>query len=370
MKIDINGNKINALRELVNDNSSFVRKQYQNKNGKNLWHPICSCMDWITVSIRFLQNAPDLSDNIDVRVMQMYSFISAIDNVSESITQLHRIFISHKNLPFKGEKSIFKNKLFQNDDNEYFKQIRACYGAHPVNLNPHNSKQQKYFASWPFDGFNTGKTDLDVHLYSNNPEDDDLTLSLKSDELISFLNSRYEYLDVIFLEIKKQFSDFIEDNSQKLITDHDSPLEILHELAKESSVRLDNDYYHGMISDLIIIFRTTLDDEAYLSEEKAFKESLIPLIEEIKINLQAVEIKDLDHHFLIDIVSTLDSELSYELPKFYSWLYRGEDDPLLDYYIKKLNKISNNKYKFNELDGCDKSFLKLKLMLKMYSALG
>jgi hypothetical protein len=40
---------------------------------------------------------------------------------------------------------------------------------------------------------------------------------------------------------------------------------------------------------------------------------------------------------------------------------------LLDYYIKKLNKISNNKYKFSESDGCDKSFLKLKLMLKIHS---
>ena len=55
MKIDINDNKINEFRELVNDNSSFVCKQYKNKNDKNLWHPICSCMDWITVSIRFLQ---------------------------------------------------------------------------------------------------------------------------------------------------------------------------------------------------------------------------------------------------------------------------------------------------------------------------
>ncbi|MFT4804612.1 MAG: hypothetical protein ACI9YE_001817 [Psychroserpens sp.] len=364
MKIDITDQRVNKFRELVNDNSGFVCKQYKNKNGKNLWHPICSCMDWITVSIRFLQDAPELSDNIDVRVMQMYSFISAIDIVAESITQLHRVFISHKNLPFKGEKSIFKDKLFENDDNEYFKQIRACYGAHPVNLNPHNSDKQKYFASWPFDGLNTGKIDLEVRLYSNNPEEDDLTLSLKSDELISFLKSRYEYLDVIFDEINKQFLDFQKKHSQISISVNGSPLEILHELAKESSVRLDNDYYHGMINDLIIIFRTTLDDEAYKIEEAEFKESLLPLIDEIKTNLQMVETKDLEYHSLVYIDSTLDSDLSYELPKFYSWLYRGEYDPLLDYYIRKLNKVSDNKYKFSESDGCDKSFLKLKLMLK------
>jgi hypothetical protein len=367
MKIDVSDEKINNFRELVNDNSSFVCKQYKNKNGKNLWHPICSCMDWITVSIRFLQDAPELSDNIDVRVMQMYSFISAIDIVAESITQLHRVFISHKNLPFKADKSIFKDKLFENDDNDYFKQIRACYGAHPVNLNPHNSNNQRYFASWPFDGFSTGKTDLDVRLYSNNPEEDDLTLSLKSDELISFLKSRYEYLDVIYDEINKQFSDFKKVHRKKLIIANGSPLEVLHKLANESSVRLDNDYYNEIINDLIIIFRTTLDGENYQLEEAEFKKSLLPLIEEIKINLQAVKIEDLEHHSLVYIDSTLDSELSYELPKFYSWLYRGEYDPLLDYYIKKLNKISDNKYKFSESDGCDKSFLKLKLMLKIHS---
>jgi hypothetical protein len=71
-------------------------------------------MDWITVSIRFLQDAPELSDNIDVRVMQMYSFISAIDIVAESITQLHRVFISHKNLPFKADKSIFMITIILN----------------------------------------------------------------------------------------------------------------------------------------------------------------------------------------------------------------------------------------------------------------
>ena len=82
--------------------------------------------------------------------------------------------------------------------------------------------------------------------------------------------------------------------------------------------------------------------------------------------MKNAEVKDLEHHSLVYINSTLDSELSYELPKFYSWLYRGEYDPLLDYYIRKLNKVSDNKYKFSESDGCDKSFLKLKLMLTIY----
>ncbi|MBE0362122.1 hypothetical protein PULV_a3921 [Pseudoalteromonas ulvae UL12] len=366
VKIDINDKKITDFRELVNDNSSFVCKKYKNINNKNLWNPICSCMDWITVSIRFLQDSPELSENIDIRVMQMYSFISAIDIVTESITQLHRVFIDPKSIPFKSEKTIFLNKLVDVDDTNYFKEIRACFGAHPVNLNPKD--KGKRFASWPFDGMNSGSSDLDVLLYSNIPNEEDLTLSLNSNELIAFLKSRYEYLDVISEEIKRQFISFKEKHSQITINTFGSPLEKLKTLAEESLIRFDNDYYESVINDLIIIFGTTLDGEEYQTEEVEFKESLLPLIEEIKTNLQSVEIKDLEYHSLIYINSSLDSELSYELPKFYSWLYRGEDDPLLNYYIKRLNKVSENKYKFNETDGCDKSFLKLKLMLRRFSS--
>lgn len=367
MKLDINDEKISKFRDLVNDNSSFVCKQYKNKNGKNLWHPICSCMDWITVSIRFLQDAPELNKNIDVRVMQMYSFISAVDIVTEAITQLHRVFINHKTVPFKGDKSIFKNKLFSNDDNDYFKQIRACYGAHPVNLNPNRSDKQRYFASWPFDSMTSSRSDLDVRLYSNIPDQDDLTLSLNSNEINAFLKSRYDYLEVISNEIEKQFNDFKSALNQTPIRADGTPLQRLNTLAKESQIRLDNDYYESTINDLIIVFRTTVDDVELKQEEFAFKSSLLPLIDEIEQNLQCVEIKDLECHSLIYIDSNLDSELSYVLPKFYSWIYHQNSDPLLDYYIKQLNKVSDGKYKFSYLDGSDISFLKLKLLLKANS---
>ena len=58
MKDRVNDEKISDFRELVNSNSSFVCNIYHNKDGKNYWNIICSCMDWLTVSIRYLQNAP------------------------------------------------------------------------------------------------------------------------------------------------------------------------------------------------------------------------------------------------------------------------------------------------------------------------
>lgn len=362
MKMNVNDQKISEFRDLVNSNSGFVFEQYKNKGGKNLWHPICSCMDWISVSIRFLQDVPELNKNIDVKVMQMYSLISAIDIVAESITQLHRVFIDSKSVPFKGETHIFSSKLVDADDNTYFKEIRACFGAHPVNLNPKD--KGKRFASWPFDGM---QSDFDVRLYSNVPGEDDLTLSLRTDELILFLQSRYEYLDVISESISIQFNSFVEQLKHTPIDTSDNVLETLSTLAKESTIRLNNQYYESTINDLISIFSTTLNDESYQKEETEFKESLLPLIDELTINLQEVKIEDLDNHSLLYIDSKVDSELSYELPKFYSWLYNPTYDPLLSMYIRRLNEVSNHRYNFEEEDGRDQLFLKLKLMLKHFA---
>jgi hypothetical protein len=82
MKNRVSDNKISEFRDLVNSNSSFVCNAFRENNGKNQWNVICSCMDWLTVSIRYLQNTPALDKDIDVRVMQMFSLISAIDLVA------------------------------------------------------------------------------------------------------------------------------------------------------------------------------------------------------------------------------------------------------------------------------------------------
>jgi hypothetical protein len=63
--ISINDNKISKFRDLVNSNSGYVCNTFCEKNGKNQWNVICSCMDWLTVSIRYLQNMPELDKNID-----------------------------------------------------------------------------------------------------------------------------------------------------------------------------------------------------------------------------------------------------------------------------------------------------------------
>ena len=363
MLIPIDSNKISNFRDLINSNSNFIFEKYQNKNGKNLFNLVCSCMDWLTVSVRHLESQPEKSDNIDTRAMQMFSLISSIDLVSESIFQLHRVFINPKTLPFPNDRECFKNRLFDNeDDNTYFKSIRACFGAHPVNLKNTDSRR---FASWPFDS-HMSNSELTVHLYSNKVGESDLTMHLNSQELIQFLIKRYNYLDVISSEINIIFKEFKKSLCTKIIHDKTEPLEMLYGLKEESKLRLNNDYYNGIINDLIIIFETNVCDIQLKEIESDYKESLKPLIAEIKYNLQNMLINDLLNSKILSPKSELVKELSYELGKFYSWVYSTKNDPLVDYYLKRFNTSSNNKYNFSVHDSNNLLFLKVKLMLSKH----
>lgn len=361
MKNIVNDEKITDFRDLVNANSNFVYSTYSNKNGKNLWNLICSCMDWLTVSIRHLQNAPILDEDIDVRVMQMFSLISSIDLVSESITQLHRVFINPKTLPFEGERSCFSDRIFDEDDNSYFKSIRASFGAHPVNLNP-NQTSSKRFASWPFNShMNSGL--LTVHLYSNKVNEEDLIMCLRSNELIEFLALRYNYLDMISEKIKEEFNHFTYSLAKQQIETKNDSLEQLYVLRAESKKRLDNDYYNGVIDDLIIIFEAEKLQPELEIIALDYKDSLLALIQEIKNNLQTMKIEDLDNDILLKPCSNLSRELSYELGKFYTWIHDDKYDPLINYYLERFNQKTAFKFNFSTKDPINSLFLKVKLML-------
>lgn len=360
MKNVVSDDKIGDFRDLVNSNSSFVFQIYKDKGGKNLFNLVCSCMDWITVSVRHLENAPEFDKNIDTRSIQVYSLISSIDLIFESIKQLHRVFVSEKTEPFAGEKKCFENRLFPNeDDNNYFKTIRACFGAHPVSLNQSNSKR---FASWPFDShFNTG--DLTVHLYSRDVNEEDLALHLNINELLEFLTTRYDYLDLITEKIESLFIDYQKKLSKQPIETKADLLEQLYVLRSESEKRLDNDYYNSEIDDLIMIFEAEVTDPALVPMVDSYKNSLIPLVEEIKTNLQAMNIVDLKNDSDFRVRSDLSGELNYELPKFYSWVHSGRYDPMLDYYFERFNAVTDGKFNFNKSDEIKLTFLKAKLML-------
>jgi hypothetical protein len=205
--------------------------------------------------------------------------------------------------------------------------------------------------------------ELTVHLYSNKVGEDDLSMHLNSEELIAFLIKRYNYLDVISSKITTLFKEFKIGLSKKPIVIKSDSLEMLYILKNESKVRLDNEYYNGVINDLIIIFEANIDNTELKDIESAYKESLLPLIAEITNNLQQMNMDDFENGHLLSLKSNFKKELSYEIGKFYSWVYGESCDSLLDYYLERLNAASNSKYEFSINDSEKTLFLKVKMML-------
>ncbi|MCD9553492.1 hypothetical protein GLP31_13475, partial [Photobacterium carnosum] len=121
--------------------------------------------------------------------------------------------------------------------------------------------------------------------------------------------------------------------------------------------------YNGEINDLIMIFEAVVTEKALIPIANSYKDSLLPLIKEIKNNLQEMNIVDLENDSDLRIRSDLSRELSYEIGKFYTWVHGGRYDPLLNYYFERFNAVADGSFDFKETDDIKLTFLKVKLML-------
>ena len=199
---------ISAFRDEANEDE-LIYHIFKNKDGKNKWSIICSAMDWIEVVIEKidLKNVPRGNDNESS--VKLMTFISCIDVLWESIQQLHRVLFNTENIPFSDDTSVFKNKLIETTDNDYFKTIRACFAAHPVNLNDRfrdPSQKERRYASWSTGGIASSR-DYTVFLYSNQPGVEMLMLDISFQELFSFAKKRYEYLEILTEQLRKEKCD-------------------------------------------------------------------------------------------------------------------------------------------------------------------
>ncbi len=206
------------LREKVNE-TSFVLAKYQNNASKDQWGCICSAMDWLDVGMANIETTLDELKNSKglETCMKFYQYICCIDIVWESICQLHRVFVNPnpKTIPFKNESNIFSREIFNKDDNDYFKEIRACFGAHSVNLNS-GQKLGIKFASWSTN-FGNPQT-MSILLYSNIPGDKYIQLNVTIDQLQRFYESRCQYIQVILNAIDSNVLDYVNDMKNSIIT--------------------------------------------------------------------------------------------------------------------------------------------------------
>lgn len=357
---------IEDFRDVVNE-GEFAYHYFINKDGKNQFSPMCSCMDWISVSIRYIKHFPAFSDDIDVKAMQFYSLISSIDIVVEAITQLHRIIMNEgkklQKWPFKGSSYIFTDKvkyLSNKDDDGYFGEIRSIFGAHPTNLR--NDNGEGLFASWPHPHpFNMN--DFTVSIYSNRPGNDDVIFGIKIDEVLQYLNERYLYiaeLKNVLLEIRENHHEKL---SKIIIPSTENIYDELRVLRDEVEARQDNDYYRMELHDITHLFMGEVTEAHLIDEVNTFRDKLYPIVAEIRKNLQLMHLVDLTTTKGVMVSHLPGRALNYEIPKVFRWLHSENHDPMAQYYINKLNNYSNDKYCFNLEDNASTTLLKLRMMM-------
>lgn len=194
----------NKLYEKAEKFRSFINKhidigQFVNRERYNQWSIICSCIDWLSVATRSLNDENYSSANKGLFDSgSFYYYISLIDIILESITQLHRIFVNKKTIPSNDDTLIFKNQPKELDtetDYAFFKTIRACFGSHSVNLRINRNKE-KYSASWS--GSFAKRGEMRVGLYPPIPEKKEtIWLDISYNDLKSFLMECIGYLETL-----------------------------------------------------------------------------------------------------------------------------------------------------------------------------
>lgn len=253
----------NKFRDKINE-SPFICSQFSNIENKNKWNCICSAMDWIDVGISDIDTvrneyleAKSLSKSI-----RFYFYISCIDIVWESIQQLHRVLFHTTQIPFKGERKIFEDNIFGEDDNTFFKSIRACFGEHSVKLNGYGKDGERKFASWSVNFYD--EDDFHVFLYSNDPQVNDIELNIKLSQLDEFFNTRYGYLTELIKKIDKIDNYYEEKFKKEKIKISDDPITQIQILLDENKNRTDSEHHDSTLCRLKSFFET----EFHCSENK------------------------------------------------------------------------------------------------------
>ena len=283
-------NLINTFRDKVNEDN-MVFNMYHCCNNKNKWNIICSAMDWITVAVDGINeiSLPSNANN-NLSSIAYISFIMCIDILWESIQQLHRVIFNTSKIPFRGEKRIFRNNILSKSDNEYFKTIRACFAAHPVNLDDHFTslnKKEKRYASWSGRFFGSG--DFSVILYSNVIGEDDIVLSIYTSNLIEFAETRYNYLNTLIEELNRQKNSCLSILKNTPIQKSESIIEQIDILISECKKRIDDDYYTFELKKLRILFSTPITSQKNLCIVSQYRESLSSRVDEIFRILQEMD---------------------------------------------------------------------------------
>lgn len=139
-------------------------------------------------------------DNVtELQTSDLLLLIFYVDILLEATDQIHRVLYNTSKVELLLEKEIFNNKpepYMQLSDKDYFKELRAIFGAHPVNLKEPISRAAR-FADIPMKENSIirfynyppikGEYDFYERLWTSTRHDDDtIFMPLKVSEVLEF----------------------------------------------------------------------------------------------------------------------------------------------------------------------------------------
>ncbi|MNO53241.1 hypothetical protein D3C76_436800 [compost metagenome] len=333
---------LQQFKQAVNDHDDFLINTYCDFNGENRRSLICSAKDWLSVSVNGLPYI-DLNHPIDdVRSLNVSQLIVTYDLVVESVKKLLQVFdLEH---PLKDDNSTFNKSV---PDDRYFKQIRACFAAHPVDLDSTDGvkakvkgsikKTEKYFASWSSDV--GGDANYTVYLYSNKPGSETIPFTMNFAQTHEYTAKRYSLLADIVRAIENKKEQFSLEQSQRLIRRSSDIVEQLRILLEENSTRISKgDGYHYQIKTLIELMTAPKDFPDHEQEAvNPYLRSLSTLVEEINHALQTMRHEELEHGYLLNARSYRFKDVFYDLSKVFEYINNSSYiASLVDYHLNRL----------------------------------
>ena len=360
MKYEERIKKLNSLNEFINgEYQDDILLILDKKFKEEKWNIICAAMHWFRTVESYL-NCEHLLDeeSEDYNWGKVYLFLSSVDIVIEGINDINKIAKNNdKTRLFYGDNEIFKDE--EKDDWEYFKNIRAIFGAHPTKL----KDNKEYIVSTYPTPYNpkinilTGATtgwDYYTSLWSKEKSKDfnQLSFGFKFKDIERYLDKCINYLEVIYKDILNMIYEYKKETAKKEIKKVENPIEQLNILLAEDKDRL-NEKYKYEVEEVKVLIETPIIDP---SNEIAYQKYRDLLIDKIPYLYKAIQHpEEVDNIEKIKDIINCDIEhftsmSSYYYTKLFEyWNNEDMEDLLIDHFKDNIIPFNSNISNIKEL---------------------
>jgi len=306
---------ISNFRDFVIDKSDYFIHNYKNQKGKNRWNIICSAMDWITVGVENINTIEFKSNNTSELYKDILLLISMTDVILESVTQLSRV------IPDATNHIVTSNNIFSRndfcDDLKHFKHTRAVFGAHPVNLNPSQNKDDRWYAAWPYQGYDYNY-DLQAYLYPLDTDEEMKIFGVNIEEIENY--SKLIYGNLVKLQecISLEFENYIKRLNKVTIEYSGNVLEDINLASDKVKQRLPNTYIESRLNEIKLYFNTISTLDVNKDVVNFFLRQVEVAFENIKESIQKLDYSDVEDDKIFS--PTVPQEYQYEFNEYFSVL--------------------------------------------------